>query len=302
MDVSAATRTPLASHDSTPGEIHCAAGGVARNVSENLARLAVDVRLITVVGDDVFGARLRDETCQVGVNVDAMRTLPGQRTASYVAIHGPAGDLAVAVNDMAILECLTPAALEPYATLLERASCIVLDCNLTAQSLDWLMDRFKTLPIFVDGVSVVKCTKVVAMLGWIHTLKVNLFEAQALSGLPGESIDSARRCARRLHEMGARQVVVSLGAEGVCWCDADGVVGYQSASSGLEIVSTTGAGDALLAGLVQAHLQGKTLPDAVQWAVACAELTLGSRNANSPALSTQTLMARLAATSATPSV
>ena len=302
MDISAATPTALGLHDSTPGEIHCAAGGVARNVSENLARLAVDVRLITVVGDDVFGERLRADTSRVGVNVEAMHTLPGQRTASYVALHGPQGDMAVAVNDMAIVERLTPALLEPYTALLELASGIVLDCNLTAQTLDWLTDRFKTVPIFVDGVSVVKCTRLVAMLARIHTLKVNLLEAQALSGLPGGSIDSADLCARRLHEMGARQVVISLGQDGVCWCDADGAVGLQGGTSGLTIVSATGAGDALVAGLVQAHLQGKTLPDAVQWAMACAELTLGSCAANSPALSTQALLARLAGATATQSL
>lgn len=294
MDISAVTRTLLAAHDSMPGKIQCAAGGVARNVAENLARLGVDVRLITVVGDDVFGQRLREDTASAGVNVDAMYTLAGRRSASYLSLQGPGGDMAVAVNDMAILDGLTAALVAPYAGWLEQAACIVLDCNLTAELLDWLTARFNAVPIFADGVSVVKCTRLVPLLGRIHTLKVNLHEARALCGLTEGANDLAGQCALHLHAMGVRQVVVSLGHEGICWSDARGVVGRQAASAGLEIVSTTGAGDALLAGLVQAQILGSPWSSGVESAMACAELTLGCRAASSAALSTQALQARLA--------
>jgi hypothetical protein len=52
-----------------------------------------------------------------------------------MSLHGPAGDLAVAVNDMRILECLTPELLAAHAERVRHAAALVVDCNLTADAL-----------------------------------------------------------------------------------------------------------------------------------------------------------------------
>jgi len=50
------------------------------------------------------------------------------------------------------------------------------------------------------------------------------------------------------------------------------------------VISSTGAGDALLAGVVAELLRGAGMKDAVDYGVACAEITLSSTFANSPEL------------------
>ena len=288
MDVSVSSQTPLLPHDSTPGEIHCTPGGVARNVAENLARLGVSVSLISVVGGDLFGQRLAQATALAGVNVDALLVLPDQRTASYMALHGPSGELSVAVNDMGILEALSPVVLQTHQQQLHRAHCVMLDCNLSAASLAWLLQpvtsRDTLPPIFVDAVSVAKCTRLVPHLAQIHTLKVNRLEAQALSGRAVRSVDDALQACRQLHDLGVRNVVLSLGKDGACWCNDAGQVGHKAARA-VQIVNTNGAGDAMMAGLVHAYLLGMSLVEAVDWASACAQITLASVQANAPTLS-----------------
>ena len=91
---------------------------------------------------------------------------------------------------------------------------------------------------------------------------------------------------------GVKQVVVSLGGDGVAWCDADGQTGHRPAHK-VAVVNTSGAGDALLAGLVLCCSEGLPLPQAVQGAMACAEITLASPHANSPHLSVAALRAHL---------
>ena len=290
VDVSVSSKTPLVPHDSTPGEIHCSPGGVARNVAENLSRLGVNVSLISVVGNDLFGQRLQEATAQAGVNVDALHVLPGQRTASYMALHGPMGELTVAVNDMEILETLSPQLLQNHVDLLKQAKCIVLDCNLGADSLAWLLQRDTLPPFFVDAVSAAKCTRLVPVLARIHTLKVNRLEAEALTGRVVKSVIDALEASQQLHAMGARHVVLSLGQDGACWCDGSGRVGYKAARP-VKVVNTNGAGDAMMAGLVHAHLAGKLLEEAVDWASTCAEITIGSALANAPMLSTAAVQA-----------
>ncbi len=289
MDLTARALMPLASGDSTPGKIQWTPGGVVRNVAENLARLALATHLVSLVGDDLFGTALLNATRDAGVNVSAVRRVAGQRTATYLSLHGPDGDVAMAVNDMAVLECLGLEDLERHIELLKTAACLVVDCNLRPDAMAWLLAgparRPAThSPVFVDGVSVAKCLRIMPWLNRIHTLKVNGMEAQALTGIAVATVHDACRAAAQLHQGGVRNVVVSLGAQGVGWCDECGLCGHR-ASPQLEVVSTSGAGDALLAGLIHACLNKLPLPQAVDFAMACAGITLASPYANAPQLS-----------------
>ena len=49
-------------YDSNPGKIETSLGGVGRNISENLAKLDIPVRLISAVGNDFYGQKLIKES------------------------------------------------------------------------------------------------------------------------------------------------------------------------------------------------------------------------------------------------
>jgi pseudouridine kinase len=284
MDIAAHSAAALVAGDSNPGRIACSPGGVARNVAENLMRLNVDARLISVLGDDVFGLALRQAAAAIGLNFSACTSIPGQRTATYLSMHGPDGDMGVAVNDMGIVDCLTPDLLGQHTALLNGAAAVVVDSNVRRDVLTWISSYWADKSVFAEAVSVAKCQKLLPMLGQLHTLKANRMEAQSLSELHISSPQSACEAARNLHQRGVRNVVISLGAGGVAWCNSDGVVGHRAVRP-MTMVNATGAGDALLSGLVYGYIHGLPLESSVRWAMACAELTLSSTLANSPELS-----------------
>jgi pseudouridine kinase len=283
LDITAQPHAKALMGDSNPGRILCSPGGVARNVAENLLRLGVDARLLSVLGDDAFGDVLRRSAFAIGLDLKACMTLAGQRTATYMSLHGVDGDMGVAVNDMDILEQLTPALLMQHSGMLHSARAVVVDCNVRPDVLHWLCAGLRHPVVFAEAVSVAKCQKLLPVLGQLHTLKANRLEAQALSGLAIADVTSARAAALALHQRGVRQVVISLGAQGAVWCDAVGATGHQAAQP-VAMASATGAGDALLSGLVYGYLQAMPLDLSVPFAMACAELTLSSTLANSPAL------------------
>ena len=284
MDISGATDQALVAGDSNPGRIRCAPGGVARNVAENLARLGNDTRLLTAVGDDLYGRSLLDATHRAGVDVQGCWVLAGEATSTYLSLHGPDGDMAVAVNDMGILQCLTPGRLAAHTDRVRHAAAIVADCNLPEDALAWLFAHRGATPVFVDGVSAFKCQRIAPWLGQVHTLKVNRLEAQALSGLVAEQDADIEEIARWVHAQGVRQLVVSLGERGVYWSEKDARQGWQDALT-TDVVNATGAGDALMAGLVHGFLGHQPLEDAVLFALGCAALTVTSELANHPSLS-----------------
>ena len=286
MDVSVYAHHALRAGDSNPGRVQCSPGGVARNVAENLLRLGVNARLLGVLGDDVFGQALWQSGAAMGLDMRACLTLPAQRSATYVCLHQADGDMDVAVNDMDIMDALTPTLLQPQLALLRSAAVLVADCNLRPDVWQWLAAEVAHPALFAEAVSVAKCARLGPVLQHIHTLKANRLEAQALCSRAIDGVQEACDAALALHRQGVGRVLISLGAQGVAWCDADGRCGHRAARA-VPVLSASGAGDALMGGLVYGHLQGWPLEKALAWAMACAEITLGCPAANAPALSVQ---------------
>ncbi len=284
MDITGSTPHRLVPGDSTPGHIRHAPGGVARNVAENLARLGHAVRLVCAVGDDLFGRSLLAQTRSAGVDLQACWVLEGEATSSYLSLHGPDGDMAVAVNDMSILDCITPQRLQAHAGLLRQAGVLLLDGNLPETALEWLFTHAGSTPVFVDPVSAFKCRRFLPWLGSVFALKANRIEAQALWGRPVDSDAAVVEAAQWLHSQGVQQVVLSLGDRGAYGSDRAGPRGWQPALP-VAMVNATGAGDALMAGLVHGHLQSQDLPRALRFAMGCAAMTLTAPQANHAGLS-----------------
>jgi len=299
MDITGSTDHALVAQDSIAGVIRCAPGGVARNVAENLARLGRDVRLVSAVGDDLYGASLIELTRCAGVDVQACQVLAGQATSTYLSLHGPDGDMALALNDMAILEQLTPERLAASAGLLRHAGVTLVDCNLPEATLAWIVAQAGDTPLFAEPVSAFKCRLLLPWLERIHTLKANRLEAQALTGQAVDSDEAVVVAARWLHRRGLRQVVLSLGARGLYWSEHTGASGWQPAIP-VPVVNATGAGDALMAGLIHGFLDGTALPDAVPFAAGCAAVTLTAVPANHPNLSVATVQQLLRGAHCTP--
>ncbi len=290
VDILGTAHSPLAMGDSNPGRVRCAPGGVARNIAENLARLGCGTHLLSAVGDDLFGSSLLASTAHAGVKVDHCWTLLQASTSTYVSLHDTHGDMAVAVNDMDIVERVSPELLSQQAALLQQAAVWVLDCNLSAQALAWCCNHHSSVPIFVDGVSAFKCLRIAPWLAKVHTIKLNQLEAQALCQLPCSTLPDRQAIAQHLHTQGVQNVVISLGSQGVFYSsqstgDAQRAASGQLQALPCDAVNTTGAGDALMAGLVYAYLHKQSLPQAAEFAQGCAALTVGCEAANHPGLS-----------------
>ncbi|RKR06804.1 1-phosphofructokinase [Kushneria sinocarnis] len=87
--------------------------------------------------------------------------------------------------------------------------------------------------------------------------KPNEHELAEWAGVPLTGEAERLAAARRLVESGLDELILSLGEHGVCWCyrDPDGQVAILRARPPrMPVVSTVGAGDTLLAGLLHARL------------------------------------------------
>ena len=289
LDISAGSNQAFVPGDSTPGRITTTAGGVARNIAENLARLGATAYLISAVGDDLQSQFLLDYTRSAGVDVSRCRIFPGHASGSYLSLYQQGGALLGAVNDMAVLNLLDPIELARHGDFVSAASAWVLDCNLCEASIDWLMQCSQhaqsAIPVFVDGVSSVKCRRILPWLQAVHTLKINRLEAQTLTGLQVSDACQAQTAAKNLCDRGVEIAVVSLGSGGVSWHQRSNNTSGHVPALAPTAINSNGAGDALTSGLVHGALAGWPLTQSVRFANACAASTMLSSSANSSDLS-----------------
>ncbi len=145
--------------------------------------------------------------------------------------------------------------------------------------------------MFVDAVSTVKAEKLRSILGKIHTLKPNLLEAELLSGVPIRDEASLRLAADALLSTGMHRVFISLGAKGVYAADQHQRLSLPCLPAAM--VNATGAGDAFMAGLVWAYLEGTDLKNTAMAGLAAAAIAIESQKTINPAMSVTALRGKL---------
>ena len=294
IDIGGRSRAPLRAGDSNPGEIRSALGGVGRNIAHNLALLGVPVRLVTALGGDDGARRITESCAALGIDLSGTLRAPEAATGTYLYIDGPDGDMALAMNDMAVFERLTPAYLETVLPLLNAAAPVVIDANLPADSIAFLAERC-TAPLYGDTVSAAKAGKFAPVLGRFHTLKPNRMEAELLSGVPITDEKSLFAAADALLGTGLRRVFISLGADGVL--AADRAQKLLLPNPPARLVNATGCGDAFMAALAFAAAEGADLAESAKLGLAAAALAGESPETINPRMNKNSLMTRMAQTS-----
>ena len=285
VDIHGKSLGELRAKDSNPGTVHTSAGGVARNIAENLARLGVDARLISAIGDDHHGEMLMRLSRDAGIDMQNVHEIPTAPTSTYLSVVDESGEMQVAIADMSIIDQLGAARLKTHKALLRQSSLIILDSNLPDDALAWLTRSAKYTPIFADTVSTAKALRIKPYLSSIHTLKASSLEATALTACETRTQSQMRHVADLLHEQGVQRVFITRGAQGVFYSDGttSGVAKFRRKTRAIQ--NTGGAGDAFLAGLAYGWLEDMPTSDALAFALAAADITLSHSSTSSPVLS-----------------
>lgn len=82
-------------------------GGVSRNIAENLARLGLNVELITVLGTDFNAHMIEQNALSVGIDISHSLVVD-EPSSCYVSVNDVDNDMFVGVASMRILDKLTP--------------------------------------------------------------------------------------------------------------------------------------------------------------------------------------------------
>ncbi len=291
MDIQGFPSSKLIYQDSNVGEVKISLGGVGRNIAENLVRMGAHTKLISVVGDDVYGQKILDEARQIGLDMQDSLILKGEPTSTYLSILDDTMDMVLAISHMQIYLRMTVEFIKSKRHIIENASLCVVDTNIPEDVMNYLLTTFPNTVFFLDTVSSTKAKKVKDLIGHFHTVKPNKIEAEILTGVQIKSDSDLAIAAKAFHEKGVKQVFISLGEDGVFYSDGKHMNHLKTPK--VRIINATGAGDAFIAALALAHLKGYTIDEAAKLAAAASIIAISHENTINPTLTEEKLMSKV---------
>lgn len=269
IDISATSLDALVSCDSNPGQVRVSLGGVGRNIAENLSRLNHRIYFLSALGGDQFTELIKRHAQAADFDVDLCNYDETLQNSIYVCVNRPDGEMSVAVSDMRVCETITPEYLKRMLPYINCSSAAVVDANIPEESVRFIAEHCE-VPICADTVSSRKASRLLPLLPRLEMLKTNSIEAQRLTGIEIHSHDDIRACAERLHEMGVKRVLFTLGADGAFAYDGAACVSMPSMTR--DIVNTTGCGDSFFAGAINAWLKNEPIETILRYGLGMAAL------------------------------
>jgi len=285
IDIIGISNQEMIHQDSNPGRVEIKFGGVGKNISENLYRLAEPVELLTFIGGGAFGESVEHHLQKLNITYDHSLVDPTKECGKYLAIHNLDGGMVDGINDFSLIESIQLDFFEGLHEYINRFDTLVFDTNLSEAVLVALIQKYQDKMIIVDGVSQTKVKRIQTVLPMIDLLKVNQNE---LSSLLNKPITDIILGVKELIEQGLKHVVVTSGSEPITYNIEKRI--YQTLIfEPKNVISSVGAGDALLSGIIYGLHLGKSIHEAINYGKKAASFTMEVAEACNPKLSRLTI-------------
>ena len=257
-------RRPAPGETVTEARLATHNGGKGANQAAAAALLGASVAFLGRVGDDGFGEPLVRSLADKGVDTSLVQEVPGLSTGTAFITVTPDGENAITVAPGANRHLTTE------------------DVDYASVSIGeaWVLVAQMEIPPEV----VLRAVEVAAQSGTralvnlappfevprtlfekLDPLVLNEHEAAFLLGESVEGVDGAVDAIPELLSLGSRSVVVTVGEDGAVF--SGGEPARHLAAPKVEVVDTTGAGDAFVGALAAKLASDASLEDAVAYAV-----------------------------------
>ena len=272
MDIFGFSTSNYRAYNSTPGKIKMSFGGVCRNIAENSARIGINTKFLSVLGDDECGKSILEHSREIGYNMEDSMIIKGASTPTYLAILDENGEMVSAISDMKSLNAMTEEFIDSKKELIKNAKYVVVDSD-NPKILSYILKNFsKETNFILDPVSAEKATWVKDMNKDFHTIKPNRHEAEILAGFPIKDTEDLIRASNYFLSLGIKKVYISLDSEGIFYNN-----GKQCGKvKALDVIvkNVTGAGDSFVAGIGHGYMNKLDEVDIVKFSMAMSIITI----------------------------
>lgn len=240
-------------NSSNPAQKATSIGGVISNIVQHLALLDVKVSLITALGLDSDAAFITASFQKMGITLNDS-IIVDDTTGKYVSILNPDGSLNVAVCQDISFKYITIPFLESKVEVMRHFDLIIIDANLATDTIQWIINFAKTnhKTLIIEPVSVSKASRLATLnLQGVYMITPNEEELLVMNSIEAKEDNHIKV----LHQRGVAKIWLRKGNQG------SGIHEGNRATSlsvpQIQILDSTGAGDAALAGWVFGYVNNQ---------------------------------------------
>ena len=255
-------------------------GGVSRNVAEDIANVELRPTFVSVVDETGSGTDIIEKLRHHKVNVDHILRRP-DGMGTWLAVFDNSGDVIASISKRPDLTALLEVLDTEGDQLFAEADSIVVEIDIDVPVLKRIFSlaekHHKDVYAVVSNMSIAMERR--DLLQRTACIVCNAQEASMLfsedySETSPEELQSIIRA--RLNWAGIPRLVVTLGERGAVYAEADGVCGYCPAQK-VDVIDTTGAGDAFFAGVTIGLTYGKSLAEACEIGTRLAQSVISTK-------------------------
>ena len=280
FDICGFTDNNYRSNDSNPGKVRTSFGGVCRNIAECMARVGVNTKFISVLGDDEAGLRMIDHSKVMNYDMSESLIVKGERTPTYMAILDEQGEMVSAVVDMKIIDAFTTDFIDSKADIIKNSEYMILDSD-RPDIVEYIIKTFSGDTKFIlDPVSAAKAKLVKHLIKYFHTIKPNRYEAEIMCGFKIHNDEDLRRAGKYFKDLGIENVFITLDEDGIYY--NNGEREGKLKANDAKVVNVTGAGDSFVAGIASGYMNNIDIVDTVKYAISMSTITISTEETIHP--------------------
>ena len=253
-------------------------GGKGANQAVAVARLGGRVAFVSKVGDDIFGKQSIQHFEEEGIDISGLVSDDSGPSGVALITVDREGENSIVVAPGANASLL-PEDVEQTLASATDAGFILMQLEIPMDTVRQAAEygHKNKIKVVLNPAPVNDETYLV--YPYIDIITPNAKEAEMLTGISVDGVESATEAARTIRDRGVRQVVVTMGKMGALVLDDHEVTFIQATE--VKTVDTTAAGDSFNGALVVALSEGKSLVDAVKFASSAAAITVTRMGAQS---------------------
>lgn len=255
-----------------------ARGGKGANQAVAAARLGADVTFVTRLGRDSFG-EMALAACQAEqINTDFFSFDEEKASGVALIMVDDDGENVIAVANGAN-NTLTPDDVLAAESAIQVADCVLLQLEIPLASVKTAVSLANkhNIPVILNPAPAMALPA--DLLQAIDILTPNETETIILGLVESDSLDDIED----IHLSGSQTIVMTLGSKGALLVQDEGKQHIPAYS--IDVVDTTAAGDGFNGALAVALANGRSLPDAIDFANAAGALAASKAGAQ-PSLPT----------------
>jgi ribokinase len=257
-------RRPQPGETVTNAELSTHNGGKGANQAAAAALLGASVAFLGRVGDDEFGEPLVQALGEKGIDTSLVERVSDASTGAAFITVTPDGENAITVAP-GVNQSLTPEDADAASDAIQDARVLVAQMEIPVKTVLRAVEiaAEKGTRALVNLAPTFEVPR--ELLERLDPLVVNEHEAAFLLGNKVEGVDGALSAAPELLSLGPRSAVITVGSAGAVFANGEST-GHLTAPE-VDVVDTTGAGDAFVGALAVRLAHKASLEDAVAYAV-----------------------------------